>query len=1185
MIFGDIYWFYSLILFAVLFPIIMFIGKKVHQRKLQTFVGSELVDRLVENGNSKVAVIRFSLWFIGIFFIVASLARPLLTEKEGNITKKGCDFMIAIDVSKSMLARDFKPTKNRLEAVKNEIRNYLKDAEGDRIGLIAFAGEARMISPMTFNKKTIELMLDHLSPKTIWRSGSDLAKPIEIANKFLGKKEVASRVLVIFSDGEQHDTDPSFAARAAKSEGNLTVFTIGVGSQDGAKVPIETIDKAGNVVKTEYLKNVNDEEVISVLDESRLRDVARITNGAYVRMKPRNPDSTTDSTFKRLYDTQIQPLAQSLRVAKVVSKEDVYQYPLFVAIMLLLMEMLVAYFVKGKAKKLPQQLVVLCLCILPFVTAHAEESVIGIRYAEKPVIVDGHGGEWKQVQSLPLPYMKKEKSALKLLWHEKGLYGLLEIRKNKELMIRKREPWKGDSLELFIEKDNALNQNFEANDLETEQFIFFPDTVDTSGDSFVQIPRGKHVRGTVRPDGQNIKCKYSTKKNRYSLEFFISAEYMKPAIMAGRTTMTVHFCVNDDGHPIQQFAVDKNVADNSKKPIAWQTVTLFASQQEIANRIEEKEAQPESFAVMEEESVAVKVLTIEEQNDRLDIAEAYLEDGQIEEAVFYLGDFIDEYPDNPYALYNYGIALYRKGDYISAESIWNRAATVSESPVVGEALFQLGNACYRQASLLPNNRKNWNAVIALLRRGLDYHNEIDESFSVQIQERVVNNSLIMVTSIAQIMSKRGNAYLSEAHTILEAAKLPENKSWQVKDLLKDLEKVSGQAEGDFKDLETFILENPSLAEEFQPQVESGLARINRIMVFSLLSNARMTVKEVEESGSTQNNKWTIKMYQTAISYYEQLLRMYPDHAEALAELATVQQSICNTYVKESNIELRMATDVVQEDIKERKMKARMQELLSQTGRAEMKERDSIQSKLNYMERSYPSSDPEDAMKHWINAIANIKTALSFSKEDSVAQNLLKKTEDDLFEGRKRYAQRYIDQASAMVVENDEEADVRVSLQEKAVRSIEQAANSRPSVAEELSAYLQGIQKTLARYYYGRGQIYIELAKEKKKTHLDRAVAYLQKATQDFSKAYTKDPSFEMAKKARTDNDTIQYAWRKELSDRIAQELAAQAVEEDDDFSDVSFDEDKLRDLTLQEEEDPMAGYGENSNLPEPIHNW
>jgi len=342
MIFHDTYWFYFLIFLIAFFPFVLWIGTKIHKKKLNAFIGNNLQDALVDKTNSKAFKIRISLFILAMLFLVGTLARPLLTEREEEVQRSGVDFMIAIDVSKSMLCRDVKPDKNRLNAIKRAIRDLLKTSSGDRVGLIAFAGEARMITPMTFNHATLDLVLEHLSPKTIWRSGSDLSKPIEVASQFLGKKELASRVLVIFSDGEQHETDPSFAARKAKLEADLTVFTIGVGSREGTKVPIETKDEAGNIIKTEYLKDINDNDVISKLDDMQLRNIARITNGGYAHLKARDWDSKTPSALRVLYDTQIKPLAQSLRVAKVVSHEEIFQIPLAIAIILLLIEMLIS---------------------------------------------------------------------------------------------------------------------------------------------------------------------------------------------------------------------------------------------------------------------------------------------------------------------------------------------------------------------------------------------------------------------------------------------------------------------------------------------------------------------------------------------------------------------------------------------------------------------------------------------------------------------------------------------------------------------------------------------------------------------------------------------------------------------------------------------------------------------------
>jgi len=806
---------------------------------------------------------------------------------------------------------------------------------------------------------------------------------------------------------------------------------------------------------------------------------------------------------------------------------------------------------------------------------------------------------WKGISPMPLPFMKKPASSLRLGWHETGLYGYLKIR-DKKLAINKNTPWKGDSFEIFIENDNAMDHDVVDLDQNAFHIIFLPDTTKNEGTGFYRIYYGHDKMKKVERAAplfkdskkDKIACSYKLYKGRYKLEFFIPASMLKPAAMKGRTPLTLNFCVNDDGWPKEQFATDKNVNHNYRHPDTWETVTFQRSPKEKDEIVVEEKVESDDFTTIKGKNGAIDLekpaLSIEERNEKLDIAEDFLSDGKIKDAVDYLHNCVKNYPEDPYFLYNYGLALYASKDYIAAESIFNRSATGKESPVIYESLFQLGNCSYRQSEMLQDGRKNWNNKLLFLRRCIDYYDQIDEEYKGVILESKKKNKLLTIYNIADIFTKRADVYIKEAVQLENAISSNNNKTWKVKDLIEELLKASGNAESDYRELDTFIVENPSLKEQYYPLVEAGLKKVNKILVFSLLTKAKITVKEVEEAGSTQNNNWTIQMYQTALSYYDQVLTIEPDNKVAKEEIKKVKKATCNTYVKEADIELRMATDVVKEDIKERQMKARVKELEGKTDRSSLMEKDKLVHKLNVMKKKYPSSDPEDAIKHWITSIGHFKTAISFNPGDSTVKARLKKLKKTLSDGRLRYADRYMKDAAKIKVKNDEDADNQVKILEKAVANYERSIEETPEKKKTLETKIKNVQKILSRAFYNRGEIYINLAKQKKKTHLDRAVAYLQKATQDFSKSMNMDPSMEKAKKARDENDKIQFAWRKELSEMVAARIEKEAKEieadPDDEFADVTFDEHKLRDMTIQDGADPNAGY-EDNKMPEPIYNW
>ena len=827
-----------------------------------------------------------------------------------------------------------------------------------------------------------------------------------------------------------------------------------------------------------------------------------------------------------------------------------------------------------------------------------------IQHLEKPVVVDGNVNDWKSTTPMPLPFMKKAKGSVSLGWNKNGLYGKVDI-KDKKITINKNEPWKGDSFELFIEMDNQMKSNVSDYDPNAMHIAFFPDTINKKGEGFYLIIYGqnrmyedsiylplKAEKQTANSKKDKIACAYHLKNGRGILEFFIPAQMLKPAIMKGRTPISLNFCLNDDGWPKEQFSTDKNVNNNNKHPNTWATVTFESSKEEKKEVVIEEEVETTNFTKLQTENKELDLeksgLSISKRNEIISEAEDLMEADKISETIELLHKYVTDYPEDPYFLYNYGLALYRGKNYVSAEVIFNRAAIVNESPVINEALFQLGNTTYLQSTEINDGKQNWNKKIQFLRRSLDYYAQISNENNEEIIKRSENNKLMAVFKIADIFTKRANIFMVEALKIKENIDSGENKIWKVKDLVEELLKASGNAESDYRELETFIIENPSIKNDYSKLVQEGIGKINKILVFSLFTKAKITIKEVEEAGSTQNNNWTIQMYQTALSYYDQILKIEPKNEIALKEIASVKVATSNIYVAEANIELAMATDVVKEDIKERAMKLRVKELSSKTDRASLMEKDKLVSSLNYMEKAYPSSDPEDAIKHWLKAIGHFKTAISFNANNTKIKTNFNKLLETISDGRLRYAQRYMKDADKIKVTNDEEADNKVKILEKAVANFLCSIKETPEKKESLEVKINDAKNILSKAFYNRGQIYAKLAKEKRKTHLDRAVAYLQKATQDYTKSLSMNPKFLQAEKARVDNTKIQFLWRKELSQIVAERVKQEAKEMEESYDNedsvVEFDESKLREMTIQDAGAPNKTYEENK-MPEPMYNW
>ena len=190
------------------------------------------------------------------------------------------DLVLALDVSKSMLARDVPP--NRLERERVLARRVLRELPGDRIGMVAFAGRAYILSPMTVDHGALQLYLDALDPEIVSQGGSSLASAIRQATDLaLGARESRRGAVLLVSDGEaleEEDAVRQSASRAARA--GITIHTVGVGTLEGAPIPEEGSD--GQVES--YKRGPDGEIVVTLLHEELLRDVAATTGGRYVRL-------------------------------------------------------------------------------------------------------------------------------------------------------------------------------------------------------------------------------------------------------------------------------------------------------------------------------------------------------------------------------------------------------------------------------------------------------------------------------------------------------------------------------------------------------------------------------------------------------------------------------------------------------------------------------------------------------------------------------------------------------------------------------------------------------------------------------------------------------------------------------------------------------------------------------------
>ena len=299
------------------------------RRKLSSLIATRLREQLlwsVDFGKRWRKVILFAA---SIAALLIAIARPLLGLQTVEVERSSVDFILALDLSRSMLAEDVEG-KSRLDAAKSSIVTLLDRLDSDRAGLIAFAGDAFLSAPVTQDHEALKRNLEALNVNSIAKQGSDLAKAIKLASETFDAGKYETKALVLITDGEELQGDAIIGAREASRKG-LRIFTVGVGSGIGARIP----EKKDNTGLAKFAKNEFGRDVTTRLNERMLQQLASTGRGFY---EPLGKDGTgLISTWHR----GLEPLAKGTQTKPSKDLQEYFQWPLALAIALLLWEMLV----------------------------------------------------------------------------------------------------------------------------------------------------------------------------------------------------------------------------------------------------------------------------------------------------------------------------------------------------------------------------------------------------------------------------------------------------------------------------------------------------------------------------------------------------------------------------------------------------------------------------------------------------------------------------------------------------------------------------------------------------------------------------------------------------------------------------------------------------------------------------
>ena len=235
-----------------------------------------LVERLSTGASRGMRLARLSLWFLGVALAIVALSRPQWGSDIEIVEQRGIQLMVVLDVSRSMLSPDVKPT--RLDRAKLEISDLISRLEGDTVGIVLFSGASFNQFPLTADYATARAYLNVASPRAISRPGTVIGEAIGTAMGGFNDLRVSQKVIIILTDGENHEGDPVEAARQAAEDGAV-IYTVGFGSPEG--VPIAVYDEQGEVIG--YRQDAEGNPVVTRLDEGALQRIAEAGGGRYFR--------------------------------------------------------------------------------------------------------------------------------------------------------------------------------------------------------------------------------------------------------------------------------------------------------------------------------------------------------------------------------------------------------------------------------------------------------------------------------------------------------------------------------------------------------------------------------------------------------------------------------------------------------------------------------------------------------------------------------------------------------------------------------------------------------------------------------------------------------------------------------------------------------------------------------------
>lgn len=317
---------YFYLLAVIPLMIALFIAQQLWKKRVQRrFADPRLLKRLAPEMSQFKPGLKLLVLLAGLAFLILGLVNPKIGTRLETIKREGVDIVFAVDVSKSMLAEDIAP--NRLEKAKRLVSEIINSLASDRIGIIAYAGQAFPQLPITTDYGAAKMFLQSMNTDMLSSQGTAIGDAIELASTYYDDAEQTNRVLFIVSDGEDHSEGSLTDAVELAVEEGVQIFTIGVGTAKGGPIPI----KRNGVVES-LKKDSEGQVVITKLDEAMLLQIAEEGNGEYIN------GTSTEKAVAYIKDQLNQMDKKEFEAKQYAEYKDQFQWFLGIGLLLLFLD-------------------------------------------------------------------------------------------------------------------------------------------------------------------------------------------------------------------------------------------------------------------------------------------------------------------------------------------------------------------------------------------------------------------------------------------------------------------------------------------------------------------------------------------------------------------------------------------------------------------------------------------------------------------------------------------------------------------------------------------------------------------------------------------------------------------------------------------------------------------------------